>query len=426
MTPLILLGALLAAQSPFPTPDGSYAVGVRRFELVDASRKGVAEDAPDQLRALPEIIWYPAEATGAPPAPYFTQAEAAVEVPALARNFLFDAAEVAGFAAVRTHALADAPVLHSHGRFPIVLFSHGYWLYPNQNEPLAEELASHGYIVVSIAHPRDAVDLRMGDGRIVATNPRSEANKALFAVVGKLFSGKTHDARVAMLDQYKAIFPGSRMAVSLDAWRDDTLFTLRSMRDGQVPEAVRAILSSADQDKVALAGMSFGGTTAATTCRLVAQCRAIINLDGENWEPALFDGDVERPMLLMQSDWTRHRLVPEQPADPAFTPYDYAFERWTEAGTTGRVLRVRIEGTTHMGLTDLALLMPGLKAAERFGEADPAHVAHVIDTLSLAFLDWQFGRGGKAALDQRVDHMPGLVRHDPAQTRRWALARGKH
>jgi hypothetical protein len=58
MSLLMMAGALLAtAQSPLPQPNGRYAVGVRRFELVDASRKGVADDEADQPRALPAIVW---------------------------------------------------------------------------------------------------------------------------------------------------------------------------------------------------------------------------------------------------------------------------------------------------------------------------------------------------------------------------------
>src|SRR5690242_20293549 len=171
---LMIAGALLAASpSSLPRPDGPYTVGVRRFELVDTSRKGVADDEADQPRALPAIIWYPAERSDASPAPYFTKEEATVEVPALARNFLFEPAEVAGFYTARTHAVADAPPASGHAGFPVVVFSHGYWLYPNQNDGLFEQLASHGYVVVSIDHPRDSVDVKLDDGRVVTTNPRS-------------------------------------------------------------------------------------------------------------------------------------------------------------------------------------------------------------------------------------------------------------
>lgn len=426
MSLLMLAGALLAASpSSLPKPDGPYAVGVRRFELVDASRKGVADDEADQPRAMPAIIWYPAKRSDAPPAPYFTKAEAAVEVPALARNFLFEAAEVAGFYTAETHAVADAPPAHGDAGFPVVVFSHGYWLYPNQNDGLFEELASHGYVVVSIDHPRDSVDVKLADGRVVTTNPRSDTNKALFALVHTLFTAPTDDERVSVLGRYAELFPSSRMGVSLFAWRDDTLFTVRALRDGDVPAPIRAIMATADMDDLALSGMSYGGTTAATTCRLIVQCKAVLNLDGDNWEPALFNADVERPMLLIQSDWTKSPIVEGQPADPGFSAFDYGFEPWAEAGKTGHVQRVRIANASHMGLTDMGLFMPGPKAAERFGSADPARVEQSVNALSLAFLDVHLKHGDEARLDEVIEHTPGVFPHDPEHVRRWAASRSK-
>ena len=411
------------AQSPLPEPDGLYAVGVQRFELLDSGRKGVAEDLPDQPRAIPAIIWYPANKSNSVPAPYFMEAQAAIRVPAIARNFLFDPAEVAGFPAVLTHSITNAAPMRSRAGFPIVIFSHGYFLYANQNQSLAEKLASHGYIVVAIDHPRDSVDVKTSDGRVVATNMASEKNLALFDLLHILTSGRTHDECISILDRYAKIFPTSRMGVSLAAWRDDTLFTVRALRSGKVPAPVRAVLAAADENRIALAGMSFGGATSAATCRLIAQCRAVINLDGANFEPTLFNGDVERPMLLIQSDWTRYALSQGQPQDPGFSPNDYSFERWTQAGVSGHVLRLRIEGVTHMGLTDLGLLMPGPKATERFGDADPRQVANIIGATSLAFLDLHLKHGAQKALDSVVTTTPGVVQHDPVQIRQWALSR---
>ncbi|HEU4959338.1 MAG TPA: hypothetical protein VFT56_02935 [Sphingomonas sp.] len=423
---LLMMAALLATtQSPLPQPDGRYAVGVRRFELVDTSRKGVADDEPDQPRALPAIVWYPAQQSDAPPAPYFTKAEASVEVPALARNFLFEPAEVAGFYTARTHAVADAPPANGHAGFPVVVFSHGYWLYPNQNDGLFEQLASHGYVVVSIDHPRDSVDVKLADGRVVTTNPRSDTNKVLFALVHTLFTAPTDDERVAVLGRYAELFPASRMGVSLFAWRDDTLFAVQALRSGAVPAPVRAIMATANMNNLALSGMSYGGTTAATTCRLIVQCRAVLNLDGDNWEPALFNADAERPMLLIQSDWTTSPIVNGQPADPGFSAFDYGFEPWAQAGRTGHVQRVRIADVSHMGLTDLGLFMPGPKAAERFGKADPARVERIVNALSLAFLDVHLKHGDEAALDRVIEHTPGVFAHDPEHVRRWAASRSR-
>ena len=62
---------------PLPKPTGQYAVGVRTFEIVDASRKGVFAAKPDEPRRLLVRVWYPAgNVAGRQVAPYFTKAEA--------------------------------------------------------------------------------------------------------------------------------------------------------------------------------------------------------------------------------------------------------------------------------------------------------------------------------------------------------------
>jgi dienelactone hydrolase len=56
--------------------------------------------------------------------------------------------------------------LHTHsvdsltpiGKLPVLLFSHGWGVNPSEYRPLLEELASHGYMVVSLNHPSSSRD----------------------------------------------------------------------------------------------------------------------------------------------------------------------------------------------------------------------------------------------------------------------------
>ncbi|NRA59767.1 MAG: hypothetical protein HRU25_02420 [Psychrobium sp.] len=38
-------------------------------------------------------------------------------------------------------------------KFPVLIFNHGLYLVAEQNTILMEHLASHGYVIFSIAHP---------------------------------------------------------------------------------------------------------------------------------------------------------------------------------------------------------------------------------------------------------------------------------
>lgn len=171
---LFLLHAALscaaAEPSVLPQPDGEYAVGMRRFELTDPARSGVLSDNPGEPRVLPGYVWYPAKGGGRNRRTYLTRAEAAVQGPSMARNFDYGATELDHLDRVVAHSIEGASPARG-AAFPILIFSHGYQCYPAQNTALLERLASHGYIVLSIAHPHDSVDLQLSDGSLVKLRP---------------------------------------------------------------------------------------------------------------------------------------------------------------------------------------------------------------------------------------------------------------
>jgi predicted dienelactone hydrolase len=413
-----LLLALLAfppAAAAMPAPDGPYPVGFTSTEFTDPARKGVMSGDAREPRTIPASIWYPARATARRGRPYLDPGEARDQGGAAERIFRFQPGELAKLMAVRMPSTRNAPA--AAGRFPVVVFSHGYFLYPAQNTALAELLASHGYIVVSIGHLHDAVDLRLANGWLMPTfSPPGDEHAALSAVVRRFTGDGDHDARMPALRDYPAILMASRLGKSLAAWIEDTRFVADALQSSELPA-----LRFADHDRLILAGMSFGGTTAASTCRLIARCIAAVNLDGENFDPALFDRPVERPLLMLYSDWTKYPLWSGQSRDPAFNPNDLAYERWTEAGTAPDIVRLRLVGATHMAFIDWPAMMPrGPRATERFGTIDPDRAVAAINATTLAFLDVHAKRAPRTGLDAAVRRYPELVPHDPSPIAGWA------
>jgi hypothetical protein len=414
------LSASLAciAAPVLPEPDGNYTVGMRRFELVDDSRRGVMATGTSEPRVIPGYVWYPATEGTHGTRPYLTPAELADQGPAMARNFGYGAEELNGLGAVKAHSVEGASPALGH-KFPILIFSHGYQCYPAQNTALLEQLASHGYVVFSIAHPYDAADLRTASGTLFPTF-RGDARDPVFASIRKtLAAGENHDVRTAALREYAEALSRDRLGASVDAWRDDTLFTVRMIQEGRVPITLRSVLSAADTQRLGLIGMSFGGATAAASCRLIPECRAAINFDGGNYDPSLFNASVQRPLLLMMSDWV-NLPQPGRAGDPTFHHNDYAYEPWLRAGLDPDVIRLRLEGIRHMGYTDLILLMGGPEHAARFGTIEPRVAVDTIAAVSLAFLDRHLKNGTPAALDEIVRRTPVLRRHSPDSVREWA------
>lgn len=409
-----------AAAPALPAPDGKYAVGQIRAEFVDSSRRLDAGDPASGPRRLPAVVWYPAKGRVADGAAYLQGDVAAVTVPAIARNFRYAADELQSMTTARMAVRLGASPARRVDGFPVVVFSHGFFLYPEQNSVLAARLASHGYIVVSIAHPRDATDIRLEDGRVIATQIASEGDDPRFAkALQALAGGADIGVRREALAGYDSALAGTRIGRSFIQWRDDTLALAKAILDGNEPGVLRDVLVGADRSRLAFAGMSFGGATSATTCRLVDACRAAVNLDGQNFDPALYDRPVGRPLLLMLSDWTRYSLFEGQPRDPDFSPNDLAYESWSATGEDRDVVRVRVDGIRHLGFTDLVTLLDGPKREERVGEIAGDEALAVIGDLVLAFLDTHVRDGDATGIDRAIDRHPALGRHVPARLKGW-------
>ncbi len=106
--------------APLPTASAqTYAVGTRSFTFVDSTRatsaNGSFAGAPN--RTLPTQVWYPAEGTPG------------------------------------DDAQPDAPPDRKHGRYPLVLFAHGYDVTPTFYLPLLERWAAAGYVVAAPTYP---------------------------------------------------------------------------------------------------------------------------------------------------------------------------------------------------------------------------------------------------------------------------------
>ena len=419
----VCIGLSTASAAALPVPDGEYAVGVARTEFTDPSGLLDAGDPTSGPRRLPAIVWYPASgSTGAEGSAYLEQEVAATTLPAIVRNFRYAEGELDSVAQARIAVRADAePARHPHG-FPVVVYSHGLFLYPEQNSALAARLASHGYIVVSIAHPGDSTDVRLQDGRVIATRFTGPVDDPRFAEAWKVLAGGADLAvRREALTVYADAIAATRIGRSLVQWRDDTLFVARSIVDRSEPQALQELLANADRNRLAFAGMSFGGATSATSCQRLEACRAAINLDGQNFDPDLFDRPVGRPLLLMLSDWPRYGLLDGQPREPDFSPNDLAYELWKDAGEADDVVRVRLQGIRHLGYTDLVALMDGPKRDERVGEIKGDEALSAIGDIVLAFLNTYVRDGDAVGIDRAIKRHPALGRHVPTRMKRWAV-----
>ncbi|MFD2881538.1 hypothetical protein ACFTAO_45695 [Paenibacillus rhizoplanae] len=59
---------------------------------------------------------------------------------------------------------------HAEGKYPLIVFSHGAFGVRESNASTFTELASHGYVVVSIDHPYHSFYTQGADGKVTMVN----------------------------------------------------------------------------------------------------------------------------------------------------------------------------------------------------------------------------------------------------------------
>jgi predicted dienelactone hydrolase len=391
-----------------PAPGGRYAIGTRNLTIE------VPEAAP-----LEVVVWYPAAAAGRKRARYFSDAERAIQKPSILRNFRWPPKLLDKVALEATHAFEDAPV--ARGKFPAVVFSHGYWSYPRQNTALMEALAAHGYVVFSLAHPGDAADLPTRGGT-TATIPYDKAKTPDSTLLDAFWSGSTDAARRAAFPGFWAALEGGRLPASLKRWRSDIMRLTDAVSGARSAGLPSDLARAIDPHRLGFAGMSFGGSASASACERDRRCRASVNLDGLEFDRDLYDRGMRAPLLLIQSDW--HAYPNAGPPNACFTAYDYAYKRWSGRGATAPVHRYAVRGARHMGMTDLILAPSDNVRDMLFGPADGRQVVSAVNAVVLAFLDRNL-KGRRVSVAAAASRHRILERHVPFEKPAGCTARAQ-
>lgn len=380
--------------NPLPKPSGQYAVGVRTFEIDDASRPGIFAAKPDEPRRLLVRVWYPAgDVTGRQPAPYFTRAETSSTAQSLGA--------LVGFPTfftyvrhVQTNSYADAPLLPRATNLPVVIYSHGYTSHLAQNTALMEELASHGYIAYSLQHTYDSSSTAFPNGDVAPMDPKlfdTVSNEASRPSQADAFGGDTLDKRLNALLAFQefSLKNGDRIAVqSTKVWMADRIFLHDTLQKAP-PENVAEIARAGNLEKVAELGMSFGGAIAGELCMYDTRCAVGVNMDGGNFPFSATNADEPVPFLMLHSDPSYLYKDLERPVPPtgprSFNEFSY--ERIATAGSRPDVYRISIKNTRHLGISDFGLFVGDIVREPIFGSAPSATMVSAQNDFILGFLD---------------------------------------
>ena len=163
-------------------------------------------------------------------------------------------------------------------KFPLIMFNHGLCSYREANSFLCLELASHGYIVISVTHPYDAALTELDDGtkinmsKTIAKRQYEPFLPGAMSVI-KLTLSKGTDRELA--DKFDVIqnkycrFIQSKVS----EWMKDT--------SDAVNYAKENLADSIDiSNGIGAAGHSLGGATAYMLCLDNDEFACGVNLDG--------------------------------------------------------------------------------------------------------------------------------------------------
>jgi predicted dienelactone hydrolase len=260
-----------------PEPTGPYPVGRVVYHWVDDSRADVLASAAGQKRELMIWVWYPAAPKpGEKTAEYLPATWRAALDPI--QGVLMSGLFTRDPAVVRTHSVPDADVAPSERPYPILLMKSGIGALACDYTAIAEDLASHGYVVVGSDSPHSTVVVVFPDGRVAERTPAGRP--------GRVPSPGERDPEVHRV---------------VDVWSADTRFELDRLERLNADDPSGRFRGRLDLGAVGAFGHSFGGATAAQFCHDDPRCKAGIDLDGSPFGSVIEEG-VARPFLFLMSD----------------------------------------------------------------------------------------------------------------------------
>ena len=281
----VLLGSLWLEHSSsveLPRPTGPFAVGREVFDWVDSKTFDNLAPVAGTKRELLVWIWYPA-ATGQSAVvddylPEPMRAAITLQAGVLLSDFL-----TRDLSKVRGHSLRNADVSQQQQSYPVVIMRAGASLEVASYSSLAEDLASHGYIVVGVDAPYRTGIVSFPDGRIIKRLPQNNPEACLEK------TGRERDRCVSRF---------------LTAWNSDLVYVVDRLTELNTSGPSGKFMGRLDMTRVGIFGHSFGGAQATQFCSEDSRCKAAVDLDGAPHGSVIQTG-IHRPFMFLLSDHSR-------------------------------------------------------------------------------------------------------------------------
>jgi predicted dienelactone hydrolase len=296
---------------------------------------------------------------------------------------------------VKTNSHSGAQISSSEKRYPVVIYSHSFYGLDTENTMLMEQLASHGYIVVSMAHTYENIVTQLPQHEVIPGNldylfslydAHADQEEALYQEFRKAPDEKT---RFDLLRQILAVDEQSTRLLRIRT--EDVLMVLHALDQwNQVDDRFRSRL---DLERVGILGWSFGGSTAIESCMADSTFKAGVNLDGYPYGP-LFNGGkkMHQPLMLIQSesDDVMENMVGRLQMERARSDRYY----------------LMVKGAQHLNFWDFPFFFKIYKYINFWGPIDPLRMREIEGTYVVGFFDRYLKGKEIPALDQETSPFP--------------------
>jgi len=278
---------------------------------------------------------------------------------------------------MKTNSYPDAPIAGGQSSYPVIVFSPGGGVIHEHNFLHMEELAGHGYIVLSLSHPYESWVVIFPDGRVVRANQfkpkkvktqeEKDRDKKSLELVEKLKKTTSVEERKAIMREFFTLDPDKLIDKLLKVRVQDVRFTLDELQRMNSGERESPFKGRLDLTRLGVFGMSLGGATAGQACLEDNRIMAGVNLDGTQFGD-LIDSYVNQPFMFMNSGESKDHN-------------DFVYDRMKND-----TYSVTIASSSHMDFTDMFFTTPIVKRLSRKAIADK-RMHRVANTYLLAFFD---------------------------------------
>ena len=327
------IGALLGSlwlehrtEITLPIPTGSFAVCRAIYDWTDDTRLDTLAPIPGTKSELLVWIWYPSAAEQSVAMDDYVPAQMrAAAGPAAGPWKLLtrDASKVHG------HSTRDPDVSLQQRSYPVAIMRAGASAGVVGYSTLAEDLASHGYVVVGFDAPYRTYSVVFPDGRVMRRTPENNP---------ELCEGLEQAQQARCVNKV------------LTAWTADIAFVLDQLERLNASDPTGKFTGRLDMTRVGVFGHSFGGAQAAQFCSLDSRCKAGIDVDG-SLHGSVIQAGIHRPFMFLlsgQGDFSSDAEIRQIQAD-----IQSVYDRLPADGR----LRISIRGANHFLFSDDGALL---------------------------------------------------------------------